>query len=326
MKRILITGATGFLGGHTVTEFSKHGYYVIATGRDQEKLAKLKPSANETIACTLSDLAKKHLEADVVVHIAALSTIWGSWADFYNANVLGTQQVIQFCQKNDIKKLVFISSPSIYSGRQHRLNIHESAYNPKNKLNNYIRSKIAAEKLVQAANNNNLHTVILRPRGIFGIGDTSIVPRLIKANNTIGLPLINNGQNQVDMTCVENVAHAIRLAVESKKANGHTYNITNGEPRPFKDITGTLFKEINQEPHYKRLSPNSLYTMATVLEHIYSLLRIPNEPAITRYTVCTLGYSQTLDISSARKDLGYAPIISLDAGLKKYADNYKKNN
>lgn len=325
MKRILITGATGFLGGHTVTEFSKHGYYVIATGRDQEKLAKLKPAANETIACTLSDLAKKHLEADVVVHIAALSTIWGSWADYYNANVLGTQQVIQFCQKNDIKKLVFISSPSIYSGRQHRLNIHESAYNPKNKLNNYIRSKIAAEKLVQAAN-NNLHTVILRPRGIFGVGDSSIVPRLIKANNTIGLPLINNGQNQVDMTCVENVAHAIRLAVESKKANGHTYNITNGEPRPFKDIAGTLFKEINQEPHYKRLSPNSLYAMATVLEHIYSLLRIPNEPAITRYTVCTLGYSQTLDISSARKDLGYAPIISLDAGLKKYADNYKKNN
>lgn len=326
MKRVLITGATGFLGGHTVTEFSKHGYHIIATGRDQEKLTKLKPAANETIACDLSSLAKKHLRADVVVHIAALSTIWGSWADFYNANVLGTQQVIQFCQKNDIKKLVFISSPSIYSGRQHRLNIHESAYNPKNKLNNYIRSKIVAEKLAQAANDKKLQTVILRPRGIFGIGDTSIVPRLIKANNTIGLPLTNNGQNQVDMTCVENVAHAIRLAIESKKANGHIYNITNGEPRTFKDITGTLFKEINQKPRYKHLSPNSLYVVATVLEHTYRLLRIPNEPPVTRYTVCTLGYSQTLDISSARKDLGYAPVISLNAGLKKYADDYKKNN
>jgi nucleoside-diphosphate-sugar epimerase len=326
MKRVLITGATGFLGGHTVTEFSKHGYHVIATGRDQEKLTKLKPAANETIACDLSSLAKKRLRADAVVHIAALSTIWGSWADFYNANVLGTQQVIQFCKKNGIKKLVFISSPSIYSGRQHRLNIHESAYNPKNKLNNYIRSKIVAEKLVQAANDKKLQTVILRPRGIFGIGDTSIVPRLIKANNTIGLPLTNNGQNQVDMTCVENVAHAIRLAVESKKANGHVYNITNGEPRTFKDITGTLFKEINQKPRYKRLSPNSLYVVATVLEHTYRLLHIPNEPPVTRYTVCTLGYSQTLDISSARKDLGYAPIIGLNTGLKKYADDYKKNN
>lgn len=326
MKRVVITGATGFLGGHTVTEFNTHGYHVIATGRSQEKLARLKPAANEVIACDLSDLVKKRIKADVVIHIAALSTIWGSWADFYNANVLGTQQVIQFCQKNSIKKLVFISSPSIYSGRQHRVNIHESAYNPKNKLNNYIRSKIAAEKLVHAANNKKLQTVILRPRGIFGIGDTSIVPRLIKANNTIGLPLFNNGQNQVDMTCVENVAHAIRLAAESKKANGHTYNITNGEPRTFKDITGTLFREINQELRYTRLSQNSLYALATVLEYAYRLLRIPIEPAITRYTVCTLGYSQTLDITSARKDLGYAPILSLDAGLKKYADNYKKNN
>lgn len=324
MKRVLITGATGFLGKYTVEEFRKHGYDVIATGRNKQILGDLAGKNVQTIACSLEDLAKLDQKVDVVIHVAALSTIWDSWRNFYESNAIGTQHVIDFCIRNKVKRLVFISSPSVYSGRGDRLNIREPDYNPKNSLNDYIKTKLLAEQLITKANKRSLQTVILRPRGLFGVGDTSIVPRLLKANNTIGLPLFNEGRNLVDMTCVENVAHATRLAAESKSANGQTYNITNGEPREFRSIIEALFSQIGVQPHYKRLNLRTVYFFASTIEKLYRLLHIYREPPITRYTVCTLGYSQTLDISKAKQELGYKPIVSLDEGIKKYATAYNK--
>lgn len=323
MKKVLITGATGFLGKYIVEEFSRHGYSVIANGRNKQNLGKLVAKNVSTIACSLEDLASLNYRVNIVIHAAALSTIWGLWSDFYENNVVGTQHVINFCIRNKIKRLVFVSSPSIYSERADRLKIKESDYDPDNNLNYYIKTKLHAEKLVREANSKALQTVIIRPRGLIGIGDTSIAPRLIRANVRIGLPLFNNGHNLVDMTCVENVAYAIFLAAESQKANGQTYNITNGEPRQFRIIIEKLFSEIGQRPRYKHANIKILYLLASLIERAYKLLRIYREPPITRYTVCTLGYSQTLDISKAEQELGYKPIISLDDGIKKYATAYK---
>jgi nucleoside-diphosphate-sugar epimerase len=323
VKWVLITGATGFLGGYVVDEFRRNGYHVIAAGRNKEKLGKLKRERVDLWQGDLSDLSGFTKSVNVVVHVAALSTIWGSWNDFYENNVIGTQNVIDFCTKNKVKRLIFISSPSIYSSKGDRLNIKESDYNPKNNLNDYIKTKILAEGLVSEANSKTLQTTILRPRGLIGIGDTSIVPRLIKANNSVGLPLFNEGRNLVDMTCVENVAYATRLAAESKPASGQTYNITNGEPRQFKAIVEKLFRGLGQQPRYRYPNLQALYLLASLTERVYKLLRIYREPPITRYTVCTLGYSQTLDISKAKRELGYTPILSLDEGIKKYATAYK---
>lgn len=323
MKTVLITGATGFLGGYVVDEFRHNGYHVIAAGRNKAKLGKLKRERVDLWQGGLSDLSGFTKSVDVVVHVAALSTIWGSWSDFYENNVAGTQNVIEFCTKNKVKRLVFISSPSIYSSKGDRLNVKESDYNPKNNLNDYIKTKLLAEKLVREANTKILQTVIIRPRGLIGIGDTSIIPRLIKANDGIGLPLFNDGHNLVDMTCVENVAYATRLAAESKVASGQTYNITNGQPRQFRAIVEKLFRELGQQPRYKHPNLKTLYLLASLTEQVYKLLRIYREPPITRYTVCTLGYSQTLDISKAKRELGYAPILSLDEGIKNYAAAYK---
>jgi len=323
MKKVLITGATGFLGKYTVKEFSRHGYTVLATGRNKQNLAKLENKNVRTITCSLEKLPKLNQRVDIVVHVAALSTIWGSWHDFYENNVVGTENVIDFCVRNKVKRLIFISSPSVYSGQGDRLKIMESDYDPENNLNYYIKSKLLAEKLVRKANTKTLQTVIIRPRGLIGVGDTSIVPRLIKANDSFGLPLFNDGHNLVDMTCVENVAYAVRLAAETKSASGQTYNISNGEPRQFRAIVEKLFLELGRQPHYKRPNLKTMYLLASLMERVYKLLHIYREPPLTRYTVCTLGYSQTLDISKAKRELGYSPILSLNEGIKKYAAAYK---
>ena len=239
--------------------------------------------------------------------------------------LLGTENVINFCLNNNVKRLVYVSSPSVYSAKYDRFDIKEEDYDKKNKLNFYIKSKILAEDLINKIDNQKLETVIIRPRGLFGIGDTSIIPRLINANRKIGIPLFNDGKNIVDITCVENVALALTLAIESKNAVGNTYNITNGEPREFKNILEELFEQINEPPKYLKINLNLMYGVSSIIEFIYKLFHIYKEPMITKYNICTLGYSQTLNIEKAKKDLNYIPKMTLSEGIKKYAEDYKRN-
>lgn len=325
--KVLVTGATGFLGKYLVEELVNHGYEVIAQGRNEVRLNELKEAYKiETLCADLSEMADKSIQADYVIHAAALSTVWGKWEDFYNSNVIGTENVIKFCKKNGVQKMVHVSSPSIYTEKADRYNISVDDVDKNNRLSFYIRTKIMAEDLVNKAFEEGLNTVIIRPRGLFGIGDTSIIPRLIKANRTIGIPLFNGGKNVVDITCVENVALALRLAIESDADCGHTYNITNDEPTEFKAILESLFEKIGEESHYRKLPLGLVYFIASLLEGIYKLFHIYKEPSLTRYTVLTLGYSQTLDIESAKKDLNYKPIMTLEEGIIKYANDLKSGN
>ena len=318
--KVLITGATGFLGKYVIEECKENGYEIVAQGRNGKRLDYLAETYGIIpLCCDLSDIHNADVSCDCVIHAAALSTVWGKWEDFYTANVVGTENIIRYCRAHDVKRLVYVSSPSIYTTKKDRYDIKEDSYDPKNKLSFYIRTKIMAENLVNEANKEGLETVIIRPRGLFGIGDTSIIPRLIKANRTIGIPLLNGG-NVVDITCVENVALSLRLALESERANGRTYNITNGEPTEFKSILELLFTQIGEEPRYKKLPLGFLYFVASVLEGVYKLFHIYKEPSLTRYTVLTLGYSQTLNIEGAKNDLGYRPKMTLEEGIRKYAE------
>jgi dTDP-4-dehydrorhamnose 3,5-epimerase len=326
MKKVLVTGATGFLGGYVVEELRNNGYEVVAQGRKQEVLNELKKKYKiKTIKCDINNLDGMKLKVDYVIHAAALSTVWGRWDDFYNSNVKGTESVVNFCKNNKVKRLVYVSSPSIYSAKKDRFDIKENEVDTSNNLNYYIKSKIMAERIITELE-DTLEWVIIRPRGLFGVGDTSIIPRLINANNKIGVPLFNNGKNIVDITCVENVALSLRLALESPKSNGNIYNITNGEPTEFKQILDSVFLNLNQEVHYRNMNVKVMYAVASVIEVFYKLFRIYKEPMITRYNIVTLGYSQTLNIDKAKADLNYIPKITLNEGILKYAEYEKRNN
>ena len=327
MKRVLVTGATGFLGKYLVEELINNGYEVVAQGRKENILNNLKEQYKVNILkCSLNEIKNIDMNIDCVIHAAALSTVWGKWQDFYDSNVLGTENVIKFCLKNNVRRLIYVSSPSVYSAKFDRFNIKEEDFDKNNKLNFYIKSKILAENLINKIDNQKLETVIIRPRGLFGIGDTSIVPRLINANSKIGIPLFNDGKNVVDITCVENVAYSLRLAMEKEEANGNIYNITNGDPTEFKNILDKLFTELEERANYRKMNINLMYFVASVIELFYKLFRIYKEPMITKYTIATLGYSQSLNIEKAKKDLDYNPKITLEEGIKKYAEHERKKN
>ena len=326
MKKVLVTGATGFLGKYVVEELVDHGYQVRAFGRNHTISQSLVNASVTFVQGDLTnqeDLTKACQEMDMVIHAGALSTVWGPWEDFYRTNVLGTKYVLEACREANIKRLVYVSSPSIYAAPRDQLGIKESDAPQENRLNNYIRSKLASEKLFK--DYPDVSSVILRPRGLFGIGDTSILPRVLNLSLKIGNPLIGDGRQLMDMTCVENVALAIRLALETPQAAGEVYNITNGDPRVFRDLIEETLSGLGYPIRYRKIPAPLVSAISSCLEFIYKNLKLKGEPALTRYTYYLLRYSQTLDISKAERDLGYRPKITISEGIEQYVQDYRKH-
>lgn len=314
--RVLVTGASGFLGGYVVRDLQAHGYEVFAAGRNAEALARVS-DPEHLIVGDLASLRIRDLPVDAVIHCAALSTPWGAWREFVEANVEGTAHAIEFARRNGVRRVVHVSSPSVYAAGRDRLDIREPDVDPENRLNGYIRSKIAAERLLAEARaaGRLSELVIVRPRGLIGVGDPSLVPRLLDVHARIGVPLFDGGHNLIDVTAVENVASALRLALTAGDGAGGVYNITNGDPRPFRELLTTLLSEMGEQPRFRPMNRRAAWVLASLLEGACSVLPGRPEPPLTRYTLSTIAYSQTLDITRATSELGYRPEVSLDDAL-----------
>lgn len=324
--KVLVTGATGFLGKYVIEELVDHQYEVLAFGRNNsigEQLVNSQVTFMKGDFVQYDDIEHAVRDVDMVIHAGALSTVWGKWQDFYDTNVLGTENVLRACEKYKIQKVVFISSPSIYAMGKDQLNLREEDVPHTNNLNFYIKSKLLAEEKIKKY--ACVPSVVLRPRGLFGVGDTSIIPRLLRVHEKIGMPLFNDGQQLVDVTCVENVALAVRLSLEAPLAIGKIYNITNGEPQPFKRILVELLSELGLEQKYLSLNFPLMYGISTSLEKIYTVLNLSKEPIFTRYTIFLLRYSQTLSIERAQTELGYKPKMTISEGIRKYAAYYRRS-
>lgn len=316
MPQIAITGATGFLGRRCAEVFSRGGHAVRALGRNPMVLKELAEGGLAVRQCELADqdgLRRAFAGCDAVVHCAALSSLWGTAEAFHAANVRGTEQVIRACRDVGVGRLVHISTPSVYMERRSRLDIREGDPLPKRFINAYATTKYQAEELIRQS---GIEAIILRPQGIFGPRDNAILPRLLKIGRRGIIPYFGDGMQQIDLTYVDNVVHAIGLAVAAPKAAaGRVYNITNGEPVVQLSVIEDLLRRLGMPVRRKRLPWSLLYPAAWITERCHALLRPSVEPTLTVYGLCTLAYSRTLNIDAARLGLGYRPSVGMAEGI-----------
>lgn len=328
--KILVTGGTGFLGRHVVWRLAQEGHRVVFTGR-QESVAKqvLEIAKGDVEWIQLnhgdknatSNLIKAASGVQAIVHTAALSSPWGSHQDFLDANVASTQEVIEACEKNNIERLIHISTPSIYFDFIDRYQIKENDPLP-HPVNDYVKTKRQAEKLVLASSIKS--RVILRPKAIFGPWDNTLMPRILRVIQSGPVPLLRNGEALLDVTYVENVVEAIYLALtKNLPVSPAIYNVTNGEPQSVKNLFQILSQTFHLPLTTRKLPWWLIKPVAQLLE-IWSNTISHKEPKITAYSAGALAFSQTLDISAIQRDLGYEPKIKFADALKEYADWYQQ--
>lgn len=319
---IVISGISSSLGISLSLKLANMGIQVLGFARRVDSVKKI--LRHPLIQLETADLTDEILmrsicsKADVVVHLAALSTPWGKYADFYHINVDGTKSIIQASREAKIKRFIHVSTPSIYFDYHDRLNIPEDDTLPKKSVNAYAATKKIAEEVVDLAFSKGLPSITLRPRAIFGPHDKTLFPRVLKACRNGSVPSFRKKSPTIDITYVDNVAHALWLAINAPSSClGQKYNITNGEPAPLESILRLLFDELSIPFKTKRVPYPLAYLAASLSELKGYVTR--KEPTLNCYAVGVLAYSQTLSIEKARQELNYRPIISLNEGIKRYA-------
>ena len=178
MTRILVTGASGFIGSHVARHFHAQGHHVIATGRDKSRLDILTREGLRTRIVDLSTDAVLPLTdgTEIVIHCAALSSPWGRREQFMAANVRATKRLLDASRQSGVRRLIHFSSPSIYFRFGDQLNTAEAFKPPRRWINAYAETKWMAEQCVREAASAGLPALILRPRAVFGEGDRGHIP------------------------------------------------------------------------------------------------------------------------------------------------------
>jgi nucleoside-diphosphate-sugar epimerase len=339
--QLLITGGTGFLGRHLVWHAARHGAKVIFTGRNVAAAATVLQQLPAKYAANVHWLPLAHGSAesqvtlqtaaqgcDAVVHAAALSAPWGRYQDFYTANVRSTEEVLTACHNAKVRRLLHVSTPSLYFGFADQLKIRENAVLPP-PANDYVRTKWMAEQRVMA--NPLPETLIVRPRALFGPWDQTLMPRLLRVMAQGALPLMRGGKQWLDLTYIDNATDALwRMLTQPLPHRGvGVYNLSNGEPWQLPALLTSMAQAFDL-PLRTRTVPWPLVSMlAQGMEMMGRLQRhcgLEKEPLLTRYSAGVLAFSQTLDISALQQDFAYHPQIGIAEGIRRHAAWWQQQN
>lgn len=334
----LVTGGTGFLGRRLVDRLLGEGRPVTILGRTPS--ADLEPRGVRFIRASLEDGAAVGAACEgmeTVFHVAAKVGVWGAWDDFFRINVLGTRALLEGCRRHGVKRLVYTSTPSVvYNGRD-LAGVDESLPLTKACPSPYPLTKAMAEREVLAANSGNFRTVSLRPHLIWGVGDPHLVPRIVGRAREGRLRIIGSGRNRVDLVHVENAVDAHLLAEQAlagchptndngpgrRPVEGRAFFITNDEPVMLWEWINQLLCAIGEQPASKHISLRGASVLGAACEFAWRALPLRGEPPMTRFVARELAKDHWFDIRAARRDLGFAPQVSMQQGTAELVAHLK---
>ena len=325
---ILVTGGGGFLGqalcrglvarGHAVTSFNRGLYPQL----DMFGVRQLQGDLADRDAVIAAAQG-----FDAIFHNAAKAGAWGRYDSYHRANVLGTDHVIAACRALGIGTLVYTSSPSVTHRATHPVaggTADKVPYGEHFKAP-YAATKAIAEKAVLAANDANLATIALRPRLIWGPGDQQLLPRLVARARAGRLRLVGDGANLIDTTYIDNAAQAHFDAFDhlqpAAACAGRAYFISNGEPKPAREIINALLQAAGAPPVTKTLPFRAAYAIGAVCEAAWTLLPLRGEPPLTRFLAEQLATTHWYDMAPATRDFDYVPQVSIAEGLQRLAQS-----
>jgi nucleoside-diphosphate-sugar epimerase len=325
---VFITGAGGFLGKAICQHLRAVNIDIVGFSRSDYPELK-----NMGVTLIQGDIADKQavLNAmegcDLVFHVASKAGVWGTKDAYFSANLEGTKNIITACKQLNIQRLVYTSTPSVTFAGEDEEGIDETHPYAQKFLNFYGLSKAIAEQHILTANGQltvqklPLKTVALRPHLIWGPGDPHLIPRVIARAETDKLKLVGKQDKLIDTIYIDNAVYghllaAINLADTTPICAGNAYFLSNDQPITMAEMLNRILACKNIKPIKKRVPAKVAYVVGTLLEWIYIALRKEEEPIMTRFVAKQLSTSHYFNITAAKTDLNYRPLVSIEQGMK----------
>ncbi len=323
----LVTGGTGFIGGHVVERLVKTGHRVRCLARqtsDTQALERLDVEIAEGDLTNPASVARAAAGATYILHCGALVSDWATVPEIRRTNVGGTRHVMQAALQAGIKRVIHVSSTDVYGHPKGVREIDESQ--PPSRFSNwYSRTKLEAESEVRrAVSTGAVQAVVLRPATIYGPGSVNVVGEIAKAVRARNMLLIDRGRAVAGLCYIDNLVDAAALALSDEGAAGQTFNVTDGLDITWQQFVGDLARGLGSPPPRLSLPYPLAHGLGLAMEQAYRLMRtaagLRTPPLLSRQAVDVMGRDQSFSNLRIRQRLGWEPRVSYEAGLRSTLD------
>lgn len=317
----LVTGASGLLGSHIVEHLRRQGRPVRVLVRKTSDRAWLNTQGVEFVEGDVTDpesVRRACAGCEVVYHSAAKVGDWGPWEEFQRITIDGTRNVCEAAAAAGVRRLIHISSVSVFGYYTEAQTIDESfpiAY----KLYRwafYSKSKVEAERLVREAHHQGkIEVTVIRPAWIYGERDRATIGRLVAMIRAGRAKILGNGDNRLNVIYAGNIAEAAIKAADRPASAGEIYNCSN-DGEITQQAYFDLWADALGAPRVRRKVPYKVaYAAGFILECLGHLFRSKKPPFITRYAVWLMGRRSYFSADKARRELDWQPTVTYEIGI-----------
>jgi nucleoside-diphosphate-sugar epimerase len=317
MTNVFVTGGSGFIGGRLIERLRADGHTVRALARSESAAEKVRARGAEPVPGDLSDANAMCDGADGcewAFHAAAMLGDWGKPEDFERGNVEGTRNVLQACADAGVRRFVHVGTEAALLAGKPLVHVDETAPLRPDSPALYSSTKAKAEQLVIAANRDGFETVVVRPRFVWGRGDTTLLPTMTEMVHAGRFAWVGGGRNLTSITHVDNTVEGLVLGAE-RGGPGNAYFVTDGDPVVFREFVSELLRTQGVEPPTRSIPSWLAGSVAVGGETAWRVLPLSGRPPLTRFTYWVTSQECTIRIDKAREQLGYQPVKTRDQGL-----------
>jgi nucleoside-diphosphate-sugar epimerase len=322
MPTAFVTGGSGFVGGALLRRLVRDGWTVRALARSEASARAVEEAGADAVRGDLDDTDAMRSGADgaeVFHHAAAKVEDFGNPADFERVTVQGTKNALAAARDAGVRRFVHVGTEAALMAGQPLVNADENTPLRPDSPAPYPWSKAKAELAVREANGDGLETVVVRPRFVWGHGDTTLLPQIVAMVKAGKFAWIGGGRQLTATTHIDNTVEGLLLGAERGKPGG-VYFVTDGEPVVFREFVSELIRTRGVEPPTRSLPLPVARAAAAASESAWKLLRRSDRPPLTRFTVWVSALECTLDDSRAREELGYHEVKTREQGLAELRD------
>lgn len=335
--RVLVTGASGFLGSAVAAHLAARGDEVRTFQRRPSGLEGGDQAGNagnaENVPGSVHDLRGSVTDAaaatkavagvDAVVHLAATVSLAGDPRQFDAVNVEGTRTLLGAAAAAGVGRFVFVSSPSVAHAGASIMGADALPADPERARGEYARTKARAELLALAADSSAMAVVAVRPHLVWGPGDPQLVGRIVERARAGRLPLLDHGAALIDSTYIDNAVTGIAAALDrAREVHGRTYVITNGEPLPVAELLAGICGAAGVAAPTWRVPACVARLAGSFIEAVWRVRPGADEPPMTRFLAEQLSTAHWFDQRRTRSELHWRPEVSIEEGFRRLAAHF----